>query len=339
MRSEPFVFKKSNSRFWKLRYYDNGRPKTISTKKETETDANDWAKSFLKDPEQSDKLKEPILFKTFVDNVFIPSKTLDVRTVSTMRSVANVFCNTVPEKFVHQYTKEDINLFINDRTGKISEHTLKSYTVNLNVIFNYALSDNYIKINPVLKSKPVRPKEPKIIYFTGKDFDKLISVMDNQLIKDITYFAVYTGMRASEILRLKKEDINLRNKTLLNYQKKVDKYNNISIAGDIFEIVKRNYKQNSEYLFVYEFRKTKITVVELSKRFKEFVKKASLPDYYCFKSLRKTFGSILWQKKVPLDRVSKLLGHGDTRITKKHYAQLNDDFDNTVNLIGLKGKK
>ena len=336
MRSKPFIFKNQNSKFYKLRYYDNGSPKTITTGQTQPKPAQDWADNFLRDPEQSSALNSPVKLLTFLNSNFLPSKSFNNHSIKVYKSIAKLFTEIIPEKFVSQYTTADINKFIDAKRNTISEHTLKSYLTHLNVLFNYAESEKFTRSNPIKKSKPVKPRAVKIKYFTPDDFKALMAAMDNKLIQDITYFAVYTGMRAGEIFSLRREDVLLKQKLILNYQNKVDDYNVISIADDIFEIVERNYNLNNEFLFSYPVKKTKINVIWASRRFKAYVKLAALPDYYCFKSLRKTFGSILWQSNIYLDKVSHLLGHADTRITRKHYAQLGKGYDDTVNKIKLK---
>lgn len=354
MRSKPFVFKNPNSKFWKLRFYDNGKPKTITTgveyepkkEKESKDKADAWAENFLKDPEQKEKLKEPIKFSTLINDKFLPDNTLSDGSIRNYKSIITILNSIIPEKFVHQYTKDDINNFINNRK-KVSEHTLKNNVTYLTSIFNYAVAENYIKSNPVHKAKSIKPKKTKIVYFSDEHFEILVETITEQIVRDLVYFAVYTGLRASEILNLKLDYVYLKPRIILNYQSKVNDFNSISIADDILDIVERNYNLNKElkqeYLFTYVNQKTKqrskITVNWLSDNVKKTIRSAELPEHYCFKTLRKTFGSKLWQSNVDLAKVSHLLGHADSRITKEHYAQLGKGYDPTVNLIGLKGKK
>lgn len=351
MRSKPFVFLNSNSKFFKLRYYDNGVPKTISTgiecikrkEKECKDKAEAWADEFLRDPKQEEKLKSPILFSTFIKEKFLPGNALSNGSVRNYLSVEKIFTAIVPDKFIHQYTTIDFNRFI-DARQEVSAHTLKNNVTHLTAIFNYAVSENYIKSNPVHKAKPVKTKKVKIVYFKNDDFNKLVNAVDEEIVSDIIYFAVYTGMRASEIFSLELSNVELKSRVIRNYQNKVDDYNVISIANDIYEIVQKNYELNHSlghnYLFTYVNKKTKerkqVTVNWASDMVKKAIRKAGLPEHYCFKSLRKTFGSKLLQSGVPLDRVSHLLGHADMRITKQHYAQLSKEYDATVDLVKMK---
>jgi hypothetical protein len=49
---------------------------------------------------------------------------------------------------------------------------------------------------------------------------------------------------------------------------------------------------------------------------------ASIIPPITFHDLRHTYASILAMKSVPLQVISAMLGHSDTRITHKHYAHL-----------------
>lgn len=54
--------------------------------------------------------------------------------------------------------------------------------------------------------------------------------------------------------------------------------------------------------------------------------------------LRRTLGSRLYQAGLPLDRVSMVLGHADTRTTELYYARLRDDQVRTEMLGLLNGR-
>ena len=41
-----------------------------------------------------------------------------------------------------------------------------------------------------------------------------------------------------------------------------------------------------------------------------------------FRQLRTTYGSLLLNADAPLSTISELLGHKDTRMTRRHYAHL-----------------
>jgi len=45
-----------------------------------------------------------------------------------------------------------------------------------------------------------------------------------------------------------------------------------------------------------------------------------------FKALRNSYGAFLANAGATLQVIAKLLGHGDTRITEKHYAHLLDNY-------------
>ena len=58
---------------------------------------------------------------------------------------------------------------------------------------------------------------------------------------------------------------------------------------------------------------------------RRFREKAHLPFDWSFQALRRTYGSLLVMKGVPVAQVSKVLGHADVRITQRWYIGLTSE--------------
>ena len=120
------------------------------------------------------------------------------------------------------------------------------------------------------------------------------------------------GLRISEIIKLEKRDINLKEKTIFVRQGKGKK--------DRIVPLPKGFKQ--KHLEVFPF---KIGVRGLRKAFTEVCKNCGLlkdkPELH-FHSLRHGFGSHMANKGVPIHHIRTLMGHSNISTTNV-YLELN----------------
>ena len=171
-------------------------------------------------------------------------------------------------------------------------------------------------------------------------------------ISPIFIFLVNTGLRIGEALALTHDDIDYNNKTV-NINKTISRVkirdssakenrsyeyiitkpktdtstrivdlNNTAIWA-LDEIKRRNKEQNivqSNYVFSSEAGNF-FNPRSIEDTMKRICKRAGL-EYYGLHSLRHTFASRCFQKGVPVEIVSKILGHSSPMITTKVYIHI-----------------
>jgi integrase len=94
----------------------------------------------------------------------------------------------------------------------------------------------------------------------------------------------------------------------------------VIIPWDVAEELLAVANGNPEYVLWDNRGGQKKTVAkDYQKDFRRLFVAAGLGDFASH-SLRDTFSVDLLQKGVPLEEVSKLLGHSSTKVTEKHYA-------------------
>lgn len=77
--------------------------------------------------------------------------------------------------------------------------------------------------------------------------------------------------------------------------------------------------EGNEYFFYLQVGTPKTAVTDWQKRLKLVYEMAGIPDGHSHR-LRDTFSTDLLSKGVPIEVVSKLLGHTSIKTTEKHYA-------------------
>ena len=236
-----------------------------------------------------------------------------------------------------QYKKSDFLLsnlnmkFLNDFDFYLkSEKNHKQITINKSIqrlrkIVKLALSEGYLQNDPFLQYKPKRVIK-KVVYLTVNELKELeeyqFSQKRLQQVKDMFIFCCYTGLAYLEMSTLSKEHIvkgfdgndwiqMYRTKTksdisipLLPKAKEIlDKYDNALNAYNALLPVISNQKFNSYLKEIAE-------IVGIDKRLTHHI-------------ARKTFATtVLLYNDVPMEIVSKLLGHSKITVTQEHYAKV-----------------
>ena len=91
----------------------------------------------------------------------------------------------------------------------------------LNIVFKYAIKNEYIESNPIqfIKNTKVKDKKEKNNYITNGDYQSLTNKLNQGTFNDKALsiaisIGYYTGFRESEILALNKSDFDFINNTI-----------------------------------------------------------------------------------------------------------------------------
>lgn len=192
----------------------------------------------------------------------------------------------------------------------IMHNTIVGRLRNLKAILNEAKRRKLITENPFDNFK-IPSMTNKKGYLTRSDIKKLENVeltnRENK-VRNAFLFAVYTGLRFSDIVTLKNE--NIVNKWL---KKKMIKTEiNIELPlEDLFDGKALELLNN--YKSIESFSKSIGANGTSNKILKEIARKAQLSKIPTFHMARHTFATILLEDGVPVTTVQKLLGH--TKLT------------------------
>jgi integrase/recombinase XerD len=137
---------------------------------------------------------------------------------------------------------------------------------------------------------------------TPEEFVKLIKVIPNKdKIAKVSFLLAYgSGLRVSEVVNLKRIDIK-------------ERYISIWDAKGGKDRTVPKPKGWKEYMF--NEIPIKRTVRSLQRKFKNYSRKAGLPEHYVFHSLRHGFGTRMIESGVPLNQLSLLMGHSSISVT------------------------
>lgn len=241
----------------------------------------------------------------------------------------------VSEFIKHHYKKSDLRLkdldfnFISEFEyySKI-ELKHKQVTINkalqrLKKVVKQSVINGYLDKNPFEEHKP-KKVYPKIIFLTQQELDQLENhhFKSEALtkVKDCYLFCCYTGLAYKEMFELKKEDLITKpDGTIWIYKKREKTERNFSvplILSKALEIIEK-YSSESEFLL------PRISNQSFNRLLKEIANVLEIPKNLTHHTARKTFAStVLLNNNVPMEVVSKLLGHSKITTTQEYYAEL-----------------
>jgi len=176
-----------------------------------------------------------------------------------------------------------------------------------------------------LKTTFLLPEAPKTgktlpIFLTKKEVSQILLNATNN-IRDfaILSFIIYTGVRVSELVNIKIEDINLSEK-VVKIRGKGDKERYVPLTTELAMLITRYTSEknsDNEYLFLSKYKK-KLTPLSVQLIVKKYASKAMFKKRVTPHKLRHTFATLALETGVSPITISELLGHSSLNTTMKY---------------------
>ena len=260
-----------------------------------------------------------ITLKEYIDKYYIPfqknaKKETNYRHILGQLNIIIGYDFT--DKAVNAVSENDIinffNLLKNDRNVK--QATVNRYRSLLNHIFNTAMKDKVVNYNPVKYIKRYKEKSRDRALNTNeiKALLETCRQSRNEELYYIVLVALYTGMRYSNIVNMKRSNIKGNVYQLDGNETKSGKSQLIYLHQDLLNEL-NNYMHKyciNDYLF-----KTK----RVKRSFKTALLKAGIENFR-FHDLRRTFATTLLYNDVNIKTIQNMLGHSSIMMTERYLA-------------------
>ena len=287
--------------------------------------------------------KHRIYLWDFFNEFLIYSKSAySINHYNSLRTTFNAFLSFCGKITLNKLNRYLVITFIDSRMKYLSPYTIRRDIADLSSAFHWGINRGYLKENftkGIVKPKIIQ-KLP--VYFRESEFQLLVQNTEDDDLKDLFLFVINTGLRETEVCELRWSQIDLKHKTLvldnlvsITKNKKVRAIPLNIASMQILLARERKRQTNGDSIsFVFTYKREKIRQQFISHKIKKIIRKAGLRNELNFYSLRKSFGSYLAQKGVPIYNISKLMGHSDTRLTTQMYAAINvDDLRESVEIL------
>ena len=133
---------------------------------------------------------------------------------------------------------------------------------------------------------------------------------------DIILFAVHTGLRQGEVLRLVKTDVDFNFNVIHVHNTKNNTTRTVPINAQIEPILRRrlDHLVDVNGLVFWEYQ-DKDTLLRQLKKVTAYI---GLDENYLFHTLRHTFCTMLAGNGTPLHQVAEIMGHNDIKTTLRY---------------------
>lgn len=193
------------------------------------------------------------------------------------------------------------------------------------------------------KIKVAHGSEAEVVVFSEDEVERLLFHLENRdqvalRDKTVVYILLYSGLRVSELVNLKIQDLDLLTMSL-KVVGKGGKYREVPLKPEAAETIKEYLETErkdspfatSEYLLVTQ-RSGKMDTDTVNKLLKKQGKALGLILFP--HKFRHTFCTRLLKKGVDLTTVAKLAGHANIQTTASYYINTSrEDKQDAVNLL------
>ncbi|MCB9207598.1 MAG: site-specific integrase [Ignavibacteriales bacterium] len=246
-------------------------------------------------------------FKIFLNEIY------NTETISIQR---------IDKKMILDYLS-----FLHER---LSHNTVHLYFNMIKKFLNVAIKEDIILKNPCkyIKSKFINEKQK--VFLSHEEISKLVKTdcPRNDDVKKAFLFACYTGLRHSDLLRLRYTDI--KNGMIQMNQKKTKENVYIPIHKSLHNLITdlNNTDDQEKRLFnISKYNNDNNLIL------KNWVNKSGIKKHVTFHSARHTFAVLMLAENVNIYTVSKLLGHTDIKTTEVYAKIVDETKVNAINTL------
>jgi len=225
-----------------------------------------------------------------------------------------------------EITQPNLDAFVLKRSEAIGKNTLNKDIRNIKAFLNWAVKNRFV--TPGLEIKKVKvPQKPVSALSQQQVRDLLIAASGHPTLRLRVLLAVTTGLRRGDIEAIRVGDIHFdRNTTATRNRKAGKAMPERPIPEEIMTELSNHVAtlpDGQERLFTDRFS---------AKKWEKIRKAVGLPELK-FHDLRKTFASLLAQRRVSTAVTQRLLEHSSPQLTNDVYMNVDPVLRQAVNLL------
>ncbi len=242
-----------------------------------------------------------------------------------------------------------IRTFITKLADTLSTRSIEHIYVTLKALLQQAVDDDLLAKNPMRNvKKPHVTRTRPWVALTEQQIKKLLETVKNPMHQLIIKLAAASGLRRSELLGLRIQDIDMHNCTV-SVRQTVKKIRSQSVICDttktpgsrrtvslpvaIIPLIRRQITANENnaasdtlwqpngLLFPGEHG-SPLSPDWITHIVSDYGKRAGMPDGFCLNSLRHTSASLLLQHGASYKVVQERLGHSTANLTLNTYSHV-----------------
>ena len=249
-------------------------------------------------------------------------------------------------KNIEELTEDDIRDFLKYLVEECKNKRRDVNTFNSAIRFMYGTTLNKVlnlKRIPLFKLKKNKPE-----MFTKDELKKFFEACDDER-QGLKYKALFMtayggGLRASEVVSLRIQDIDSKNMRILVREGKESKYRYTLLSQTNLDILREYYKtyqprHPENYLFLAVKNNDHFSISGLEIAFRKIRKKIGVTRKITVHGLRHNFATDLIENGLDILHLQKLLGHSGIRSTMEylHLANVEKDIVSPLDRVDKSG--
>jgi integrase/recombinase XerD len=258
-----------------------------------------------------DKIQEIENFKKYLN-----TKRYSPNTVKTYSEALQSFLLFYNDKEVKKINNNDVVEFYN---GYILERKL-SISFQNQVVNAIKLYFRTIKETAIIIDKIYRPKREKLLpnVLSKEEIKKILEAHSNVKHKTMLCMIYSCGLRRSELINLKPQDIDSKRGVVIIKQAKGRKDRIAPLSPNILLMLREYYKTHKPITYLFEGRieGTKYDERSLGEVLKQAVNKVSIKKPISLHWLRHSYATHLLESGTDLRYIQEILGHKSSRTTE-----------------------
>ena len=216
------------------------------------------------------------------------------------------------------------------KSRNMSKSTVNRKLASLRTYYDFLIKDGYIKVNPTDNIKSPKIEKKKIEFLSIEEIEKILSLPDDtpkgKRDKAILELLYATGIRATELIEMKLDDVNMRMgfvKCKGDHSKAriipMGRICRTALENFVFDIRPEMAKDDSKYLFV-NYNGQQLTRQGLWKILKEYGEEAEISIGLTPQVIRNSFAVHMLQNGADVKSLQELMGHEDIAATQAYLA-------------------
>lgn len=257
----------------------------------------------------------------------LSSKTVEqyVRAVRSLAAVIDKPYTDMDELDIDYYLRWYAQRHTRNNKGQNQASTCNNERRYLSAFFTWLRKERFRTDNPVELTEPLKEVQKTIEYFRPAEMEELRegcrSVRDRAIVEVLRS----TGARVGEVVAINTADINWQTGDILIQSEKSGRYRTIYLDEVARYHLQKYISQREDddpALFVASRKPfVRLHTCGIRNILKQIAKRMGMECRVYPHKLRKTLGMNLRNSGVDIGDVSEVLGHANTTVTKRHYAQ------------------
>lgn len=227
-----------------------------------------------------------------------------------------------------QLSEEALQKVVNHITKNKSTNTAAVYCSKVMKLVRYAQKKKYCRLIDLSAIDTPTRHDAEREFLTIEEVQMLerTEIKSRYDVREAFLFSCFTGLRLSDIISLKKSDIQggVIKKNMVKVKSKVIE---IALNNRALELIKQA-KGRGEFVFNMSEHNT-----TSSRLVKAWGKRAGIKKDISFHTARHTFATLLLNKGADIYTVSKLLGHSNLKTTEIYAKLLDESKEKAVRLL------